>query len=109
MFDRHAGKRTFVTFIGGSMGVALIATLVIAAVVVFITIGAPVWNSWSAHKARIQQEENRAARVEQAAQEDSFEVVCPDYFQASFLERWFGGYRRLSWCEDYRDRVPEPS
>ncbi|WFU00677.1 hypothetical protein QA648_10885 [Rhizobium sp. CB3171] len=105
MSDRDAGKRTLVIFLGSLVGVPLIATLAIAAVVVASTMGAMVWNSWSANESRLRQEEERGARIEMAAREQTFLTLCPEYFQASFLDRWFR-YRRLSWCEDYRDRFP---
>ncbi|MGZ2484842.1 hypothetical protein ACVITL_003365 [Rhizobium pisi] len=106
MSDRYAGKRTFVIFLGSLVGVPLIATVAIAAVLIAGTLGTMIWNSWSANESRLQQEEARGARIGKAAQEQTFLTLCPQYFQASFLDRWVG-YRRFSWCEDYRDRMPD--
>lgn len=47
-------------------------------------------------------EDARVASVQQAAEENSFRVVCPDHFQRPFYERWLGSTR---WCENYRDRI----
>lgn len=106
MFDRNVVYRAVVTLFGGFMGMSILASGVILAFIIVSTIGAPMWASWSAHASRLKLEKERVARIEQDGREVSFEVVCPDYFEAPFLDRWIGGYRRLSWCEEYRDRVP---
>ncbi|WP_454686044.1 hypothetical protein [Agrobacterium leguminum] len=103
-FDRNAAHRAIVTLFGGFMGISILVSAVILAFIIFSTVGAPMWASWAAHTSRWELEKERVARIEKAAQEDSFQVVCLDYFEASFLDRWIGGYRKFSWCEDYRDR-----
>lgn len=108
-FDRNAAHRAIVTLFGGFMGISILVSAVILAFIIFSTVGAPMWASWAAHTSRLELEKERVARIEKAAQEDSFQVVCLDYFEASFLDRWIGGYRRFSWCEDYRDRMPAGS
>ncbi|MCF3638854.1 hypothetical protein LXM94_02580 [Rhizobium sp. TRM95111] len=108
-FDRNAAHRAIVTLFGGFLGISILASAVILAFIILSTVGAPLWASWSAHTSRLELEKERVARIEKAAQENSFQVVCSDYFEASFLDRWIGGYRRLSWCEDYRDRIPGAS
>ncbi|CAN7479063.1 hypothetical protein LJR011_003483 [Agrobacterium tumefaciens] len=108
-FDRNAAHRAIVTLFGGFMGISILISAVILAFTVLSTVGAPMCASWSAHTSRLEREKERVARIEKAAQEDSFQVVCLDYFEASFLDRLIGGYRRFSWCEDYRDRMPAGS
>ncbi|WP_145965014.1 hypothetical protein [Rhizobium leguminosarum] len=105
MSDRHTGKRAFVIFLGSLVGIPLIATVAIAAVLITSTLGMMIWNSWSANESSLQQEEARGDRIEKAAREQTFLTLCPQYFQASFPDRWLG-YGRFSWCEDYRDRMP---
>lgn len=108
-FDRNVVHRAIVTLFGGFMGMSILASAAILAFIIFSTVGAPMWASWSTHTSRLELEKERVARIEQEGRERSFEVVCPDYFEASFLDRWIGGYRRFSWCEDYRDRMPSRS
>lgn len=108
-FDKNVVHRAVVTLFGGFMGMSILASAVILAFIIFSTVGAPMWASWSAYTSRLELEKGRVARIEKAAQEDSFQVVCLDYFEASFLDRWIGGNRRFSWCEDYRDRMPAGS
>lgn len=67
-------------------------------------LGGPIWDSWSANYARIMDNKARVAQIEADARESAFGTVCPDYFAASFFDRWTG-YRHLSWCKGFKDRL----
>lgn len=108
-FNRNVVHRAVVTLFGGFMGISILVSAVILAFIIFSAVGVPMWASWSAHTSRLELEKERVARIEQDGRERSFEVVCPDYFEASFLDKWIGGYRKFSWCEDYKNRGPDAS
>ncbi|MFC3163275.1 hypothetical protein [Ciceribacter thiooxidans] len=82
------------------------ATLIMASYKVATTAVPVVWGSWSAHSSRLQREEDRVARIRREGYDQNYQLLCPDYFNASILDRWTR-YRSFSWCEDYRDRMPE--
>lgn len=45
-----------------------------------------------------------ARATDVANRETVFRRVCPEYRDASFLQR-IVGYRNISWCKDYIDRL----
>lgn len=50
-------------------------------------------------------EKFQAQGVEQA-HEKYFRTLCPDYFNASFIDRWTSPhFFDMGWCEDYKDRL----
>ncbi|MCX8996246.1 hypothetical protein NOF55_16500 [Rhizobiaceae bacterium BDR2-2] len=106
MSEESRLRRWLIIALMGAFILPLGATLIMASYKLVTTAGPMIWGSWSNHSSRLQREEDRVARIEQDARERSFQIVCPDYFDASILDRWTG-YRNLSWCEDYRDRMPE--
>lgn len=63
-----------------------------------------VWDSWSVNYDRIMIEKARVAEVQKAAEEDSYRVVCPDYFSANWTDRNLGLWN-LRWCKAYEDRL----
>ncbi len=73
--------------------------------VAFASIVPQAWSSWSTHVARIQAENARTAKIQASAEENSYAIVCEDYFEASFFEKMWKA-RNLKWCEKYADRMP---
>ncbi|MFK0209186.1 hypothetical protein [Agrobacterium sp. NPDC090283] len=108
MIDSHTRKRRLVLFFGMLLGIPFFATIGIAAVVISSTMGTTIWNSWSAHSDRLTQEEARGARIEKEAREQTFQTLCPDYFEVSFFDRWLR-YRDRRWCESYRHKIARQS
>lgn len=106
MSEESGLRRWIMILLASVFALPLGATLLMASYTLVTTAVPMIVGSWSAHSSRLQREEDRVARIEKDAQEMVFQTVCPDYFSASFLSRWTG-YRHLSWCEDYRDRMPE--
>ena len=49
-------------------------------------------------------EPERRERLAQEFREKNFRIVCPMWEQTSYLGR-MTGYRDLSWCADYSDRL----
>lgn len=84
----------------------LIAFAIYAAIVAVTAIGPTIWDSWSAHKARHDADANRVASIELSGREMSYASACPAYFEASFMDKLIG-YRYLSWCADYEDKMPK--
>ena len=70
------------------------------AVVGFAVIAGAIWLLPKAFQDTA--ERSRVASVHQAAEENSFRVVCPDHFELPFYQRWLSSTR---WCESYRDRI----
>lgn len=108
MIDNHVRQRRRVLFLGVVVGAPIFATLVIAAALISNSIGPMIWNSWSAHADRVAQEEARGAHIETEARKQTFQTLCPDYFEASFFDRWLR-YRDRGWCESFRHRIPVQS
>lgn len=104
MIGSHIRKSRVVLFVGVLLGVPFVATLGIAAVLIYNSMGQPLWDSWSAHSGRLAQEEARGARVEQEAREQTYQTLCPAYFDASLFDRWLR-YSDLRWCETFRNRM----
>lgn len=79
--------------------VALVALLILIGSVTlnpFVTgwIGGYLWNK------------DFQSRGLEEAQEKYFRTLCPDYLNASFIERWTSPtYFDLGWCNDYKDRL----
>jgi len=46
--------------------------------------------------------EARRATIEQASRDSVYREVCPDYFNAGFMERISSNLR---WCEAYRGKI----
>lgn len=109
MSDNNVRKRWLVIVLMGMIVLPIAATLVMASYKIVSTSMPMISGSWSTHTSRLEREQERVARIEQDGREKNFEVLCPDYFEASFLDRWIGAYRQLSWCEDYRNRMPSGS
>ncbi|MGG6893767.1 hypothetical protein [Rhizobium sp. BR 315] len=105
IFDAHVRKRRIVLLLGALVGIPSLATLVIAAIIVFSSISPMIWNSWSTHADLLAQEQARGARVEKAAQEETFTTLCSAYFEASFFDRWLR-YRDRHLCEAFRNGMP---
>lgn len=61
-------------------------------------------SSLAHHFERIQVEKARSAKIQLAAQEDVFAVVCPDFFAADWVDRNLGLWN-LRWCKGYEDRL----
>ena len=108
MVDNHVRKRRRVLFLGVVVGAQIFATLVIAAALISNSIGPMIWNSWSTHADRVAQEEARGTHIETEARKQTFQTLCPDYFEASFFDRLLS-YRDRGWCESFRDRIPVQS
>ncbi|WP_313194095.1 hypothetical protein [Shinella zoogloeoides] len=108
MSDNNWRKRWLVIALMGMIVLPIAATLVMASYKVVSTAVPMVWGSWSSHQSRLQREEDRVAKIRQAGYDEYYQNVCPEYFKASFFGRLWT-YRTLSWCEDYRDRMPAGS
>ena len=108
MVDSHTRKRRLVLFVGVLLSVPFAATLGIAAALIYNSMGQPLRDSWSAHSGRLAQEEAMGARIENEAREQTYQTLCPAYFEASFLDRWLR-YGDLRWCESFRDRMTSQS
>lgn len=108
MIDSHIRKRRIVLSVGVLLGVTVVATLGIAAVIILNSVGQPLWVSWSAHSERITQEEVRGAGIENEAREQTYKTLCPAFFEASFFDRWLR-YRDRRWCQSFRDRMTSQS
>ncbi|PYE30659.1 hypothetical protein C8J37_11634 [Rhizobium sp. PP-WC-1G-195] len=80
------------------------AVVAVISVVFGTGLGGHFWNSWSDHSAKLEANETRVEAIRQAAQEEEFTIVCREYLEASWIGR-NTDYRRLSWCEKYRDRM----
>ncbi|WP_104823439.1 hypothetical protein [Rhizobium sp. NXC24] len=106
MSENSAGRHWLVIALVSVIVLPLLVTLVMAVYTIATTTVPMVWSSWSVNVARLQQNEARTARIEEAARKASFRSVCPDYFDASTLSRLIG-YRSRAWCEDYRDRMSD--
>ena len=108
MIDNHNRKRRLVLSVGALLGLTFVATLGIAAIIIFNSVGRPLWDSWSANSQRLTQEEIRGARIEKEAREQTYMTLCPPYFEASFFDRWLR-YRDLRWCESFSHRMTSQS
>ncbi len=108
MIYNHNRKRRLVLSVGVLLAVTFVATLGIAAVIVSNSVGRPLWDSWSVHSERLTQEEVRGARIENKAREQTYRTLCPEYFEASFMDRWLR-YRDLRWCKSFRERMTSQS
>lgn len=97
MSDGHIRKRRLVLSVGVVLGVTFVATLSIAAVINLNSVGQPLWDSWSVHSKRLTQEEVRGARIEKEARQQTYKILCPAYFEASFFDRWLR-YRDRRWA-----------
>jgi hypothetical protein len=85
--------------------VAIASGVVYFSGVAFASIVPQAWGSWSAHVARIEATNARTAKIQASAEENSYAIVCEDYFEASFFEKMWKA-RNLKWCEKYEDRMP---
>lgn len=94
-----------------SIGAALV-TLPIGAFAIYalgaaiLAIGPTIWDSFSSHMARRDAGIAISAKNEQMARDRSYASACPSYFEASFVDKLIG-FRHLSWCEDYADKMPK--
>ncbi|WP_313059683.1 hypothetical protein [Agrobacterium cavarae] len=108
MIDSHIRKRRLVLSVGLLLFVTFVATFGIVAVNVSNSLGQPLWDSWLAHSERLTKEEKRGARIETEAREQTYETLCPAYFEASFFDRWVR-YNDRRWCESFHDRMTSQS
>lgn len=108
MIDSHNRKRRLVLSVGVLLAVTFVATLGFAAVIIFSSVGRPLWDSWSVHSERLTQEEAQGARIENEAREQTYRTLCPAFFEAPLMDRWLR-YRDLRWCESFRERMTSQS
>lgn len=106
MSEESRLRRWIMILLASVFALPLGATLLMASYTLVTTAGPMIWGSWSAHSSRLQREEDRADRIRREGYDRNYQFLCPDYFNASILDRWTK-YRSFSWCEDYRDRMPE--
>lgn len=83
----------------GAFGIYAIGVAVMA-------IGPAIWGSLSDHLDKRNANISRVAQIEQDGRDLAYASACPAYFEASFMDKLIG-YRHLSWCTDYADKMPK--
>lgn len=99
MSNRRSISAALVTLPIGAFGIYMIGVAIMA-------IGPAIWGSLSDHLDKRSATIARVAQIEQDGRDLAYASACPAYFEASFMDKHIG-YRHLSWCENYADKMPK--